>query len=374
MSEYKLEIKQVVDYPRCRIYRQFIQLLINDKSIRVGGSSCLFYYTVLCCYTNFRTSYKRMDGISYTVFPGEWICRVSELCSWFRCRTQRQVISILNTLEERHLITYSLLGRDKIVKYRITDWQRSNRVLDYNAPCQKDTGFFFLPIATASELVGYGKCSEMDAVLDMWINTVYNDKQVDGSDVGPVVYFRNGTGNPIISYESLGKRWGVSKATVSRYIGKLKEQDYIVSVTFPGAHGTAVYIKRYLSTMFEIADIMIDKDEVAMALNIKINLPTEQISPLVTKANIYVSNYLDSVSDLQIAIIVAKVGKVLEMQGLHCFNCPQIQYKLLPLSDCEDMITVPKYIRTDNKIKMLLTVECKNTEIFRFVITLSKGE
>ena len=26
MTEYKLEIKQIVDYPKCRIYRQFIQL------------------------------------------------------------------------------------------------------------------------------------------------------------------------------------------------------------------------------------------------------------------------------------------------------------------------------------------------------------
>lgn len=25
MSEYKLEIKQIVDYPRCRIYRQLIR-------------------------------------------------------------------------------------------------------------------------------------------------------------------------------------------------------------------------------------------------------------------------------------------------------------------------------------------------------------
>ena len=28
MSEYQLEIKQIVDYPRCRIYRQFIQNLM----------------------------------------------------------------------------------------------------------------------------------------------------------------------------------------------------------------------------------------------------------------------------------------------------------------------------------------------------------
>ena len=30
MSEYQLQIKQVVDYPRCRIYRQFVQSLITD--------------------------------------------------------------------------------------------------------------------------------------------------------------------------------------------------------------------------------------------------------------------------------------------------------------------------------------------------------
>ena len=47
MSEYILEIKQVVDYPRCRVYRPFIKNLIADRSIRIGGSSGLFYYAVL---------------------------------------------------------------------------------------------------------------------------------------------------------------------------------------------------------------------------------------------------------------------------------------------------------------------------------------
>ena len=74
MSEYQLELKQIVDYPRCRIYRQFIGMLMNDKNIRINGSSGLYYFTVLSCYANFRTSYKRIDGISYTIYPGEWLC------------------------------------------------------------------------------------------------------------------------------------------------------------------------------------------------------------------------------------------------------------------------------------------------------------
>ena len=72
---YKLELKQIVDFPRCRIYRDFIQTLITTKSIRTTGGSFLFYYLVLCSYANYRTSYRRMEHITYTIGPGEWICR-----------------------------------------------------------------------------------------------------------------------------------------------------------------------------------------------------------------------------------------------------------------------------------------------------------
>ena len=49
MSEYTLEIKQIVDYPRCRIYRQFVQALIADRSIRVSGDSGFFFRAMLLC-------------------------------------------------------------------------------------------------------------------------------------------------------------------------------------------------------------------------------------------------------------------------------------------------------------------------------------
>ena len=49
----------MVDYPRCRIYRQFIQQRIGETDIWVGSHAGLFHYTELCCYANFRTSYKK---------------------------------------------------------------------------------------------------------------------------------------------------------------------------------------------------------------------------------------------------------------------------------------------------------------------------
>ena len=71
--DYQLELKQIVDYPRCRIYREFLRSLMEDRDIRTNGSSYLFYYMTLCSYANFRSSYRQIEGISYLVGPGEWI-------------------------------------------------------------------------------------------------------------------------------------------------------------------------------------------------------------------------------------------------------------------------------------------------------------
>ena len=266
MPDYQLEIKQVVDHPRCRIYREFVQTLIADRSIRTNGGSGLFYYTVLCSYANFRTSYRRLDGITYTVYPGEWVCRVNELTACFRVRFQHKALSILKALQDRQLITFTQLGHGRLVKYSIKGWRKHNTVLDYNCPCQKESGFFFMPIAVATELISYGKASEMDVVLDLWLSAIYKDSQVLSSEVGPVVYLRNGTGNPLLNYSDLAQRWGLSRSTVGRLLKKLADLDYLTLMSFPGRTGSVIYLNSYLSTMFQVSDVMVDKDEVAMSL------------------------------------------------------------------------------------------------------------
>ena len=336
MSEYQLQIKQVVDYPRCRIYRQFVQSLMADRSIRTGGGSGLFYFTVLCSYSNFRTSYRRIDGISYTVYPGEWICTVRELAGWFRTHFQCQALDILDELQKRNLISYLLIDKGKVVKYKIQDWKNHNTVLDYNCPCQKDTGFFFMPVTTAMELVGAGRCSEMDILLDLWMSTVYNDSQVQGSEAGPVVYMRNGTGCPLVNYNELASRWGISKATVGRVLKKFVKLDYVSLIAFPGTKGSVIYLRNYLSTMFQISDVLIDKEEVAMVLNIKISLPDECSATedgATLEPEVCVSEELSSVSKTHMEAIVRKMAEILDSQGVSCFRCPKATYKLYPLSD-----------------------------------------
>ena len=329
MPEYQLEIKQLVSYPRCRIYREFLQTLIADRGVRTSGRPGLFCYTVLCSYANFRTSYLRVDGISYTIYPGEWICRVGELTQALRLRFRRQMLEVLETLQERHLIEYSLLGRGNLVKYKIVGWHRHNTVLEYNCPCQKETGFFFLPVTTATELASAEKCCEMDILLDLWTSAVYQDDQVQGSFDGPVVYLRNGTGCPLASYSELAQRWGLSKATVGRVLRKLEKAGYISMFTFPGRHGTAIYLQNYLSTMFQISDVIVDKDEVAMSLCIKVSAPdNEGEEPMGCGSNEKII-----VSKPYQEVMAQKVLQLLALQGVCCADCPRMTYKLYALSD-----------------------------------------
>lgn len=375
MPEYQLQIKQIVDYPRCRVYRQFVQSLMKDRSIHLNGCSGLFYFTVLCSYANFRTSYRRIDGISYTVYPGEWICTVKELSEWFRTRFQCQALDILENLQDMHLISFLTLGRGKIIKYKIRDWKKHNTVLDYNCPCQKDSGFFFMPVSTAAELISTGRCSEMDIILDLWLSTVYNDEQVEGSEAGPVVYMRNGTGNPLISYNELAERWGLSKATVGRTLKRLSEREYISLMTFPGRHGSVIYLQSYLSTMFQISDVMIDKEEVAMILNIKLELPEKDDSTddNILEHEVCVSDDLTSVSKQHIEIVIQKMAKILSAQGISCFECPNSRYKLYPLSDdC----TGEYYIRARKEYgcRFGLAILCGDRPVRTFELTLSPYE
>jgi len=373
MPTYQLQIKQIVDYPRCRIYRQFVHRLMADRSIRTSGGSGLFYFTVLCSYANFRTSYRRIDGISYTIYPGEWVCTLKEVSQWFRTRFQCQALTVLEQLQKQHLITFQTLDRGNVIRYKICDWAQHNTVLEYNAPCQKDTGFFFLPVSVATDLISTSHCSEMDIILDLWVSAVYNDNQVQGSDLGPVVYFRNGTGNPLVTYTELAVRWGLSRATVGRVLKKLAALDYISLMSFPGRHGSVVYLKNYLSTMFEISDVMVDKEEVAMTLNIHLELPDESGSSQNTPSiehEVIVSNELNSVSKSHIEIIIQKMAQILMAQGISCFGCPLSRYKLYPLSgDCrEDLL--PR-AREQSTLCFGLSILCGNRQVTTFELTLS---
>lgn len=85
----------------------------------------------------------------------------------------------------------------------------------------------------------------------------------------------------------------------------------------------------FLLDMFQISDVMVDKDEVAMSLNIQVSAPdAEPGEPLMSnsKGTIIVSKPHEE-------IMAQKVLQILALQGIGCAQCPRMTYKLYPLSD-----------------------------------------
>ena len=116
----------------------FLSVRINIPRL---GRGIFIYFVVLCAYANFRTSYKRIDGISYTIYPGEWIMSVEELSRYFRTRFRRQTLAALEGLQKKGLISFLVLGHGKLVKFKIRGWRRHNTISTTMRPVRRIPAF-----------------------------------------------------------------------------------------------------------------------------------------------------------------------------------------------------------------------------------------
>jgi len=327
LTEFQLEIKQIVENPRCRMYKKFVEMLMCEPDIKTNGGCGLYHYTVLSCFANFQTTNRRISGINYTVFPGELLCTMDELILLLRVKGKFQVLTILSDLQRRHFIEFNILDDGNCVKYRIKDWHKLNCAMDDLAPCHEDNGYFYLPMSVVSDMIGRRHLSEMDALLDLWINTVFDDDRVQNSVVDPVVYMRNGTGKPLVDCGYLSKRWNVSATTADKYLQKLKNHGYIYYKETVGVNGIAVYLGRELTSMFRLSDVLLDKEEIPLKVNVKLELDEKALQAGLGK-----------LPELR-EIILQKVSSILSSQGFPCFKCRKISYNLKRISEIDEKPT-----------------------------------
>jgi len=92
---YQLKAQQLLTYSRIRMYRAFLERLAADPNVRTNGESYLFHFMMLCSRANFRTSRVVIDGIRYSVAPGEWLMSVKDLARLFRCKTDKSTLALL---------------------------------------------------------------------------------------------------------------------------------------------------------------------------------------------------------------------------------------------------------------------------------------
>lgn len=309
MLTYQLQIRQLVTYPRCRIYREFLQTLIADRDIHTNGCPGLFCYTALCSLASPRTTHLRLDGISYTIRPGECVCPTADLTRTLRLRSHRKTLELLRAMKDRGLLRYTLLGRGKLVRYTILDWQRCSCVLAEDCPNQNQGSSIFLPAAIAADLVSSVKCSEMDILLDLLCSAVYLDERVKGSFSGQVVYLRNGTGSTAVTYEELCSRWGLSRSGARRVLHKLECAGFITLRGSPHSPEMLIYLAGELAASFQVSDILLDKDELPMTMRVPFPV-TEDGLPNIKDA------------------IAGRVLHFLDLQGIGCARCPRCTHEL----------------------------------------------
>lgn len=107
------------------------------------------------------------------------------------------------------------------------------------------------------------KFSDCDAVLDLWMNTVYKDKKFDLSADCPMVLFTNkrrlgkfvncleGEYNGCITFRYLANRWNMSVGKVHKLLNKLEKLGWF-TYTPVANHGIYIFAPFYVKSLYNI--------------------------------------------------------------------------------------------------------------------------
>lgn len=129
MPDYQLQIRQLITYPRCRIYREFLQTLIETRT-STPTDVPVFFVIQTCALLP--ASAQRTCGWRGLATPsaqeGASARLVAGLTRTLRLRSRCKTLELLQAMEDRGLLHYTLLGRGKLVRYKILDWQRCSCV------------------------------------------------------------------------------------------------------------------------------------------------------------------------------------------------------------------------------------------------------
>ena len=124
----------------------------------------------------------------------------------------------------------------------------------------------------------------------------------------------------------------------------------------------------YAQKDMEVADVMVDKEEIAMSLCIK--LKSHEVVEEIDADS--VSKSANSVSKLDVEILLTKIISFINAQGFSCSDCGRMEYMLLELSDCKEGIKSKiKSIAEDKKYRLIVTCGGKRA-LFEFEIRLKK--
>ncbi len=117
--------QQLVSFPKVRVQKEWFRYFYDHKNYYNEGNVHLFSLMSLYSYANFRTNQRRIGGMVYSEYPGQWVCRLSSLPRILRVHSKQQAIELLDYFTESGVLTYEFLNEDKDwLRYEIVGWKR----------------------------------------------------------------------------------------------------------------------------------------------------------------------------------------------------------------------------------------------------------
>jgi len=204
------------------------------------------YWAKLVSRAAFRDGQANYCGYLNNVTVGTWSGGMVGLKSILGVKCRQTALDIMDALTYLGYIEYSLDPKTKKFTYKILDYVvkcSGEPCLSPGAVYATDGyGFICLPRCITQRLADDGYTfDEVDAWLDLWCHTVWQDQHNIFSKKAPAVQY--GQYGIVLTLEILGQRWGWEKTKVWRFLQK--HTDTFMLRKLPGSYGCLIFNRLY---------------------------------------------------------------------------------------------------------------------------------
>lgn len=235
---------------KCLMKYKWVKLQRNELPT---GKGIMSAWTKLASHAAFRKGEASYCGHINAISPGMWSGGIVGLKSILGVKSRVQALETLEKLSALGYLQYSLDEDTRKLTYEITDWVvecSGDDCMQGTVYAINDYGFLCLTRSITQRLVEQNYIfEEVDAWLDLWCHTVYEDPSNAFSFLAPAVQF--GYGGALLTLEKLGQRWNWEKTKVWRFFKKYG--DIFALYRLPGSFGCLVFNKKYVTnTVFTL--------------------------------------------------------------------------------------------------------------------------
>lgn len=238
---------QLLSYHLHKVPRKFI--FETGKTFSNLHSCGLFSYCALL--TNSCSHFRKTEKTVFAWLKGplKYYGKIMGL------KTEKQILQQFEILKAAKLINYRVKEGEYIVFLlegtvdTFKTYTRKEVIAQY-AAIKTHSGYVFVNETNIKELLNNASFySEADAMVDLWLNTIYNDLNLPISE-NPIVYLDEDREkeweNVNVTTKELSKRWGCSFGRVNKLLKKMVEADFIDVFILPNI-GSVIFNKAYFT-------------------------------------------------------------------------------------------------------------------------------